>query len=91
MLLVLDGATEPASLRDLVPAAGSCAVLITSLGLAEWGEHDTYRLPPLIRLFSAELGAEVPRLSGTCPLPRADSSAVRLRVAIRGLPAGSTF
>jgi DNA-binding SARP family transcriptional activator len=30
VLLVLDGATEPAGLRDLVPAVGSCAVLITS-------------------------------------------------------------
>jgi len=30
------------------------------LGLAEWGEADTYRLPPLMRLFSAELGALVP-------------------------------
>ena len=31
---------------------------LVDLGLAEWGEHDTYRLPPLMRLFSAEL--EVP-------------------------------
>jgi hypothetical protein len=33
---------------------------LVDLGLAEWGERDTYRLPPLLRLFSAELGAEVP-------------------------------
>jgi DNA-binding SARP family transcriptional activator len=33
---------------------------LVDLGLAEWGEHDTYRLPPLMRLFSSELGAEIP-------------------------------
>lgn len=33
---------------------------LVDLGLAEWVERDTYRLPPLMRLFSAELGAEVP-------------------------------
>lgn len=33
---------------------------LVDLGLAEWGEHETYRLPPLLRLFSAELSAEVP-------------------------------
>lgn len=33
---------------------------LVDLGLAEWHEHDTYRLPPLMRLFSAELAAAVP-------------------------------
>lgn len=33
---------------------------LVDLGLAEWHEHDTYRLPPLMRLFSAELAATVP-------------------------------
>lgn len=33
---------------------------LVDLGLAEWGDEDTYRLPPLMRLFSAELGVVVP-------------------------------
>ncbi|WP_223165876.1 hypothetical protein, partial [Lentzea indica] len=29
---------------------------LVDLGLAEWGDGDTYRLPGLMRLFAAELG-----------------------------------
>ncbi|WP_410666385.1 BTAD domain-containing putative transcriptional regulator [Amycolatopsis sp. lyj-84] len=33
---------------------------LVDLGLAEWGDEDTYRLPPLMRLFSADLATAVP-------------------------------
>lgn len=33
---------------------------LVDLGLAEWHDHDTYRLPPLMRLFAAELAPVVP-------------------------------
>ncbi|MEO6088278.1 MAG: BTAD domain-containing putative transcriptional regulator, partial [Umezawaea sp.] len=61
VLLVLDGATEPASLRDLVPAVGSCAVLITSRSplMLEGAEHVALR--PLSDLDGRELLA---RLAG---------------------------
>jgi hypothetical protein len=47
VLLVLDGATDPAPLRDLLPATGPCAVLITSRAplLLDGAEH--LRLGPL--------------------------------------------
>ncbi|WP_143466653.1 AfsR/SARP family transcriptional regulator [Lentzea kentuckyensis] len=47
VLVVLDGATDPAPLRDLLPATGPCAMLITSRGplLLDGAEH--LRLGPL--------------------------------------------
>jgi DNA-binding SARP family transcriptional activator len=47
VLVVLDGATDPAPLRDLLPATGPCAVLVTSRGplLLDGAEH--LRLGPL--------------------------------------------
>ncbi|MDX8031930.1 BTAD domain-containing putative transcriptional regulator [Lentzea sp. BCCO 10_0856] len=47
VLMVLDGATDPAPLRDLLPATGPCAVLITSRAplLLDGAEH--LRLGPL--------------------------------------------
>ncbi|WP_053734379.1 BTAD domain-containing putative transcriptional regulator [Nocardia sp. NRRL S-836] len=63
VLVVLDGATGPAQVRDLVPAAGPCAVLVTSrspllldgaahVGLSALSEVDGFEL--LVRLAGAE-------------------------------------
>ncbi|EMD25151.1 AfsR/SARP family transcriptional regulator [Amycolatopsis azurea] len=50
-----------ATVLDTCPLKAEAALdRLVDLGLAEWGERDTYRLPPLMRLFSAELGATVP-------------------------------
>ncbi|WP_181772416.1 AfsR/SARP family transcriptional regulator [Amycolatopsis pittospori] len=50
-----------AAILDTCPLKVEAALdRLVDLGLAEWGEEDTYRLPPLMRLFSAELGAIVP-------------------------------
>nr|WP_281401043.1 AfsR/SARP family transcriptional regulator [Amycolatopsis umgeniensis] len=50
-----------AAVLDTCPSKAEAALdRLVDLGLAEWGEQDTYRLPPLMRLFSAGLGATVP-------------------------------
>ncbi|WET76453.1 BTAD domain-containing putative transcriptional regulator [Amycolatopsis sp. QT-25] len=52
---------QAAAILDACPMKAEAALdRLVDLGLAEWGEEDTYRLPPLMRLFSAELGALVP-------------------------------
>ncbi|MEV7552075.1 BTAD domain-containing putative transcriptional regulator [Amycolatopsis sp. NPDC089917] len=55
------GTDRAATVLDTCPLKAEAALdRLVDLGLAEWGEKDTYRLPPLMRLFSAELGATVP-------------------------------
>ncbi|MEV6912661.1 BTAD domain-containing putative transcriptional regulator [Amycolatopsis sp. NPDC051071] len=52
---------QAAAVLDTCPLKAEAALdRLVDLGLAEWGEEDTYRLPPLMRLFSAELSAIVP-------------------------------
>lgn len=52
---------QAAAILDVCPLKTEAALdRLVDLGLAEWGEEDTYRLPPLMRLFSAELAALVP-------------------------------
>lgn len=55
VLVVLDGATEPAPLRELVPATGPCAMLVTSTAplLLDGAEH--LRLGPLSAADGLEL------------------------------------
>ncbi|MEU0878747.1 BTAD domain-containing putative transcriptional regulator [Lentzea sp. NPDC005914] len=55
VLVVLDGATDPAPLRDLLPATGPCAVLITSHAplLLDGATH--VKLPPLSDVDGLEL------------------------------------
>ncbi|TWP47015.1 hypothetical protein FKR81_33745 [Lentzea tibetensis] len=55
---------------DASAALGACVMEVEAaldhlvgLGLAEWAECDTYRLPPLMRLFAAELTPRAPALS----------------------------
>ncbi len=52
---------QAAAVLDTCPLKAEAALdRLVDLGLAEWGDEDTYRLPPLMRLFSAGLGAIVP-------------------------------
>ncbi|MFC3452130.1 AfsR/SARP family transcriptional regulator [Amycolatopsis speibonae] len=52
---------QVAAVLDTCPSKAEAALdRLVDLGLAEWGEEDTYRLPPLMRLFSAEFAAIVP-------------------------------
>ena len=69
VLVVLDGATDPAPLRDLVPATGPCAVLITSRAplLLDGAEH--LPLGPLSSVDGLEL------LTGLAPVAAADPAA----------------
>jgi DNA-binding SARP family transcriptional activator len=55
-------ATQASAALDAYPMKVEAALdRLVDLGLAEWGDNDTYRLPPLMRLFAAELDTVVPR------------------------------
>lgn len=57
---VCDIAEAAAALGESAMTVETALDRLVDLGLAEWHEHDTYRLPPLMRLFSAEFVAAVP-------------------------------
>lgn len=83
VLLVLDGATEPASLRELVPAAGSCAVLITSRSplMLDGAEH--LALDPLSDVDAHELLA---RLAGPARVNAEPAAAAEIVRYCHGIP-----
>lgn len=65
---------EVCGIAEASVALGVCAMKIEAaldrlvdLGLAEWGSQDSYRLPPLMRLFAAELGAQIPPQRSATP------------------------
>ncbi len=62
------GITEASVALGVCPMRVEAALdRLVDLGLAEWAGHDTYRLPPLMRLFASELGAEIPPQRSATP------------------------
>jgi hypothetical protein len=62
------GITEASVALGVCPMRIEAALdRLVDLGLAEWAGHDTYRLPPLMRLFASELGAEIPPQRSATP------------------------
>ncbi|HEX6353272.1 AfsR/SARP family transcriptional regulator [Actinophytocola sp.] len=83
VLLVLDGATERTALRDLVPAGGSCAVLITSRSplMLDGAEHVS--LVPLSDVDGQEL---LVRLAGPARVNAEPAAAAEIVRYCHGIP-----
>ncbi|MFC3890489.1 BTAD domain-containing putative transcriptional regulator [Lentzea rhizosphaerae] len=81
VLVVLDGATDPAPLRDLLPATGPCAVLITSRSplLLDGARH--VRIGPLSDVDGLELLTRLAPVAASEP-----AAAARIARYCHGIP-----
>ncbi|SMC74901.1 AfsR/SARP family transcriptional regulator [Kibdelosporangium aridum] len=83
VLLVLDGAAESAALRDLLPAGGSCAVMVTSRSPLMLGGAEHLALTPLSDLDGREL---VARLAGRVRVDAEPAAAASIVQYCHGIP-----
>jgi DNA-binding SARP family transcriptional activator len=83
VLVVLDGATEAAGLRDLVPAVGPCAVLITSRSPLMLDGATQLALTPLSEVDGREL---LTRLAGPVRVTAEPAAAADIVRYCHGIP-----